>query len=86
MVGGLDAEGKPEDNFTKEQWASLRNLVIQALTEHPTITHIGGHRDLIKATNAPPKACPCFSVEDWFEADVKPFTLDKRIKQIKPIT
>ena len=86
MVGGLDAEGKPEDNFTKAQWASLRDLVIQVLTEYPTITHIGGHRDLIKATKAPPKACPCFDTYKWFSANIKAFTQHKRIAQIKPIT
>ena len=86
MVGGLDAEGRPEDNFTKEQWASLSDLVIQVLTEHPTITHIGGHRDLIKATNAPPKACPCFDTYKWFSANIKAFTQHKHIAQIKPIT
>jgi hypothetical protein len=29
-------------------------------------------RDLIRKTGAPPKDCPCFSVKDWFEREVKP--------------
>ena len=86
MVGGLDEEGKPEDNFTGEQWVALDELVNKVLKEHPTITHLGGHRDLIKATNAPPKACPCFDAYKWFSANIKSFTQHKHIAQIKPIT
>ena len=33
-----------------------------------------GHRDLIKLTNAAPKACPCFSVAAFMEARAKQAT------------
>jgi len=67
MVGGVRREtraGKTvlvaEDNFTKAQWASLRNAVRVLLDAYPEIDTILGHRDL-----DPGKACPSFSVRDW---------------------
>lgn len=67
MAGGIDAQGKPENNFTEAQWKSLEEVVLTMLERYPTINQIGGHRDLIAATKAPPKACPCFDVKTWFD-------------------
>lgn len=65
MAGGINEDGTPEDNFTDAQWRSLREAVAfyQALLGIPD-ERVIGHRDLIKKTNAAPKACPCFSVQE----------------------
>lgn len=67
MAGGVGPDGKtPENNFTQEQLDTLL-AYIQWATEAFDIPmeNVMGHRDLIKQTNAAPKACPCFSVRDW---------------------
>ena len=66
MAGGVDAKGNPENNFTKAQFKSL----LEAIREYQAEFNIPdskviGHRDLIKMTGASPKACPCFSVQNW---------------------
>lgn len=67
LVGGVDSFGKPQDNFTEEQWSSLRYLIshlcgIYGVKEE----NILGHRDW-----GAPKACPSFDVksklEEWKE-------------------
>lgn len=68
MVGGIDKEGKAEDNFTEAQWKSLEEVVLTYLERFSSIATIGGHRDLIAITGAPPKACPSFSVREWWES------------------
>ena len=62
LVGGLanTAPWGPENNFTKEQWASLKKLVEDLLKFYPNAT-ILGHRDFPKVA----KACPCFEARDW---------------------
>lgn len=60
LVGGIDATGKPEDNFTHEQWASLEGLVWEASTVWYQDARIVGHRDLDSG-----KACPSFDVKQW---------------------
>ncbi|MEM6727478.1 MAG: N-acetylmuramoyl-L-alanine amidase, partial [Pseudomonadota bacterium] len=73
MVGGVDASGRPEDNMTDEQFASLEAGIFRFLAIHPKGSagvQVMGHRDLIAKTNAPnKKACPCFDVIPWW-ADV----------------
>ena len=66
LIGGVDDEGRPEQNYTKEQYAALEYVIQAFYKAHPkpwSLT-IMGHRDLIKQQNAPPKACPCFDVKD----------------------
>jgi len=70
MVGGVDADMKPEDNFTEAQWKSLEEVVLTLLERFPSIHTIGGHRDLIARTGASPKACPSFEVADWWSNKV----------------
>lgn len=60
MVGGIDAKGKAENNFTKNQWDSLLNLVKALRLKFPK-TVIKGHRDYPKVA----KECPCFDVATW---------------------
>ena len=53
-IGGLSAEGSPQDTRTEAQRAALRKLLEQLHREYPKAL-IVGHRDL-----NPRKACPCF--------------------------
>ena len=66
LAGGVSETNQPEDNFTEPQYESL----FAAVREYQRMFNILderviGHRDLIKMTGAPPKACPCFSVQAW---------------------
>lgn len=62
LVGGVDEDGRPEDNFTPEQWITLAWLVPQLLRRFPG-AEVQGHRDL-----NPNKACPSFDVSAWWAA------------------
>ena len=65
LVGGVDKENKPECNFTKEQWESLKELVESLKKSIPTITHIIGHNEVAN------KACPSFNVQKWIKNGMK---------------
>ena len=65
LVGGIDAAGKPQDNFTPEQWAALDALVWKLTEQYPGAA-IVGHRML-----DPKKACPSFDVPTWLKARPK---------------
>ena len=69
LAGGLDEDGRPENNFTKRQFRALKRLIVAFLSEHaaPETVRIMGHRDLIRLTRASPKACPCFDVADFMQ-------------------
>ncbi len=59
LVGGIDKDGRPEDNFTKEQFATLRSLIIDyTAVFNIRAEGVKGHRDWPGVK----KACPCFSV------------------------
>lgn len=62
MVGGIDKDGKPEDNFTDDQKNSLYALLTQLAIKFndPTVL---GHRDLPGVN----KACPSFDVRAWLK-------------------
>lgn len=60
MVGGIDPNGKPSDNFTVEQKESLRGLLMK-LSHVYKMASIVGHRDLPGVK----KDCPCFDVRAW---------------------
>ena len=62
MAGGIDAEGKPEDNFTDEQWVSLEALVMTLHAKYPR-AEVVGHRDFPEVK----KACPCFDARTWWK-------------------
>jgi len=64
LAGGVDSRGVAEDNFTSEQI----ELLLEAIREYQERFSIPderviGHRDLIRMTNAAPKACPSMSVQ-----------------------
>jgi len=61
MVGGVNEDGNPSDNFTKEQWHSMELMArgIKAMIPHITIH---GHNEYAN------KACPSFSVQTWVQS------------------
>lgn len=65
MIGGVAADGKtPENNFTPEQFDSLKSLVARLKTKY-TNAVVQGHRDFPGVA----KACPSFSVKDWLNSN-----------------
>jgi N-acetylmuramoyl-L-alanine amidase len=69
MVGGVDADDpkKAEDNYTEEQYTSLKKLLDELKTVYPQAV-ILGHRDFPGVK----KACPCFDVKQWcISEDIK---------------
>lgn len=62
LVGGLgnQAPWPPENNFTREQWASLKKVVADLLKKYPK-AKVLGHRDFPGVA----KACPCFDAKVW---------------------
>ena len=64
-IGGLSADGKPEDTRTDAQRTTLRKLLESLCRKYPQAL-IVGHRDL-----DPQKACPCFDAATEF-ADLQP--------------
>lgn len=61
LVGGIDANCRPQNNFTDAQFASLRRLVLE-LKEKYHIPYIFGHNEFAN------KACPCFDVKKFFSS------------------
>jgi len=72
MVGGLDDDGKPEDNFTPAQLKSLVAIVATLEFAYPG-AEVLGHRDLSPDIDGDGlvekeewlKDCPCFDVKLW---------------------
>jgi len=73
MVGGLDNDREPEDNYTDTQYDTLHTLVVSLKQMYPQ-AEILGHRDLSPDVNGDGiiekwewlKACPCFDVRSWW--------------------
>lgn len=63
LVGGVNARMQPENNFTPEQWASLKRIVKDAQSTYNGIMVLG-HRDLDAK-----KACPSFDVREWLNKE-----------------
>jgi len=61
MAGGIDENGKPENNYTEEQFACLRSVLDYLHKKNPKAI-IQGHRDFPNVA----KACPCFDVKTWY--------------------
>ena len=64
MVGGVSADDrtKAQNNFTKEQFASLKELLVDLKVRYPK-AKIQGHRDFPNVK----KACPSFDVVAWLK-------------------
>lgn len=84
LAGGVGADGRtPEANYTDAQWSALAKLVAELWERAPRIGRAAntmGHRDLIKLTGAPPKACPCFSVASWLRSGAAPRPSDAALE------
>jgi N-acetyl-anhydromuramyl-L-alanine amidase AmpD len=73
-IGGIDRTGKPVDNRTPAQLASMVRLVKELRAQFPT-AKIVGHRDFSPDKNGNGiiefweyvKACPCFDVSKWLK-------------------
>lgn len=61
LVGGVDDNQNPENNFTPDQFDSLEMCLNGLLAWYPR-AEILGHKDLPGVT----KACPSFEVRDWW--------------------
>lgn len=61
LVGGVDEDGKPENNFTDAQFKSLRRVIRFYKTKYPSAV-IMGHNEVSD------KACPSFDVQEWLKA------------------
>lgn len=62
LAGGTDKSGKPEANFTDDQYHSLA-LLLQSLKKQFPEAEILGHRDWPNVH----KACPSFDVREWIK-------------------
>ena len=62
LVGGVDENGKPDDNYRIIQYQSLKTLIHILEITFP-IESVLGHRDLPNVN----KPCPCFDVQSWLE-------------------
>lgn len=60
LEGGLNDKFQPANNFTREQWRSLKPLVA-GLKATASKAKVVGHRDFPKVD----KACPCFDAKAW---------------------
>ncbi len=74
VVGGLDYNYEPDDNFTVEQKEMLAVLIIGLMLRFGVV-EVLGHRDLSPDVDGDGvieefewlKACPCFDVDTWWE-------------------
>ena len=66
LIGGIDEEGKPDDNYTLLQYNELLRLINFLKITFP-IKLLKGHRDLPGVT----KACPCFDVDAWYKFEAQ---------------
>lgn len=79
MVGGVDEDGRPENNFTPEQWVTAALVYRFLCVVYPAAEHMG-HRDLSEDRDGDGrieahefmKDCPCFSVKQWIDEDLQP--------------
>lgn len=60
LAGGINADGQPENNFTPEQFRTLRKVLEMLECAYPQAV-IVGHRDLYEY-----KDCPCFDAAEWW--------------------
>lgn len=68
-IGGVDSKGKPIDNRTIEQKATIVHLLLQLRERYPK-ARIMGHRDIwgAKSPDRWLKACPCFNASKEYAA------------------
>jgi len=79
LIGGVDTDNKPENNFTDAQFTSLR-ILIEGLKARAPEAEVLGHRDLSPDANGDGviqkwewlKACPCFYAREWYSGLPQP--------------
>ena len=59
LVGGIDAKGKFEANFTPAQMNALRNKLNELMSQYPNAALMAHH-------SVAAKACPSFDVKRWW--------------------
>lgn len=62
LVGGLNENNKPENNFTDEQFKTLSNTIRIFRADYKNMT-IHGHNEFSN------KACPSFDVQEWLRKE-----------------
>lgn len=60
LVGGIDAKGNPEANFTPAQMQALRSLLVELKVQYAGAVLMAHH-------DVAPKACPSFDLKRWWE-------------------
>ena len=65
LVGGMADDGGPENNFTLEQFLTLKDLINMIMDKYSDITEILGHCDIQE--NKP--NCPGFNVKEWLNKE-----------------
>ena len=65
LVGGMADDGGPENNFTLEQFLTLKDLVNMVMNKYSDITEVLGHCDV--QDNKP--NCPGFDVNQWMNKE-----------------
>jgi len=64
LIGGIaESNGRPENNFTPNQWIELESLVRELRNRYPDVL-VNGHNEYSN------KACPCFDVQEWFKRTI----------------
>jgi N-acetylmuramoyl-L-alanine amidase len=64
LAGGVaEKDGTPDNNFTWEQFSSLRSVIAGARILYPK-AEVVGHRDMPGVR----KACPSFDVREWLKS------------------
>ena len=61
LVGGMAEDGGAENNFTLEQFLTLKDLIKKLKMTNPNIVEIIGHCDI--QDNKP--NCPGFNLKEW---------------------
>ena len=61
LVGGMAEDGDAENNFTLEQFLSLKDLIKKIKMTNPNIVEVVGHCDVQE--NKP--NCPGFNLKEW---------------------
>lgn len=65
LIGGIDKFNSPEQNYTANQYYTLKKLLDVLCVTFP-------NADIIGHNNVSDKACPVFNVGDWWDGCEKP--------------
>ena len=65
LIGGMSEDGDAENNFTLQQFLSLKDLIKRLLMTNSNIQEIVGHYDI--QDNKP--NCPGFNLKEWLHKE-----------------